>query len=93
MLLPPFNFPENIVLLITDTLPSPASFLLHKSLSSHLKSSSSPKSAIVVSVSEDLAKWKAIASRSVRPRKKSNYNCPYDSHRPPRFFCSHRTST
>ena len=66
MLLPPFNFPENIVLLITDTLPSPASFLLHKALSSHLKSS---KPAIVVSVSEDLAKWKAIASRSVRPEK------------------------
>jgi len=68
MLLPPFNFPENIVLFITDTLPSPASFLLHKALSSHLKSSSTttPKSAVIVSISEDLWKWKAISSRSVR---------------------------
>lgn len=65
MLLPPFNLPENIVLLITDTLPSPASFLLHKAFASHLKSSSTtPRTATVVSVSEDLAKWKAIASRS-----------------------------
>ncbi|KAL9715604.1 hypothetical protein Ac2012v2_000046 [Leucoagaricus gongylophorus] len=66
MLLPPFNFPENIVLFITDTLPSPASFLLHKALSSHLKSSSTttPKSAVIVSISEDLWKWKAISSRS-----------------------------
>ncbi|KXN82155.1 Elongator complex protein 6 [Leucoagaricus sp. SymC.cos] len=65
MLLPPFNLPENIVLLITDTLPSPASFLLHKALASHLKSSTSTRRrAIVVSVSEDIAKWKAIASKS-----------------------------
>ncbi|KAF9444788.1 hypothetical protein P691DRAFT_778008 [Macrolepiota fuliginosa MF-IS2] len=71
MFLPPFNFPENIILLITDTLPSPASFLLHRALTAHLKSSPTQtsnagvhKKATIVSVSEDLTKWKAIASRS-----------------------------
>ncbi|KAJ3561890.1 hypothetical protein NP233_g9916 [Leucocoprinus birnbaumii] len=65
MLLPPVNLPENIVLLITDTLPSPASFLLHKALASHLKSlTNTRRTATVISVSEDLAKWKSIASRS-----------------------------
>lgn len=77
VLLPPFNLPENIILLITDTLPSPASFFLHKALATHLKSSSTsrPKSATIVSVSEDLAKWKAIASKSVSstPRFSSTY--------------------
>jgi hypothetical protein len=69
MFLPPFNLPENIFLLITDTLPSPASFLLHNSLSSHLKTPSNTgkkKKATIISISEDLARWKAIASRSVR---------------------------
>ncbi|KAF7784860.1 hypothetical protein Agabi119p4_1025 [Agaricus bisporus var. burnettii] len=70
-LLPPFNLPQNIALLITDTLPSPSSFLLHKSLSNHLKSPSArPTSSnnlpttTIISISEDLAKWKSIASKS-----------------------------
>jgi hypothetical protein len=64
MLLPPFDLPQKLILLITDTFPSPASFLLHKALASHLKTPLST-STTIVSVSEDLARWKAIASRSV----------------------------
>jgi hypothetical protein len=62
---PPSELPyPGQLLLITDELPSPADFLLHKFLSTHLKD---PKDArcVVISVSEDLARWKAIASKSV----------------------------
>jgi hypothetical protein len=64
---PPSELPcPGQLLLITDELASPADFLLHKFLSTHLKD---PKDAkcVVISVSEDLARWKAIASKSVRP--------------------------
>ncbi|KAJ7503120.1 hypothetical protein B0H11DRAFT_1987884 [Mycena galericulata] len=63
----PFDLPPGILLLVTDQLSSPADFVLHRSLVEHLKSakSSAKKAkAIVLSVSEDLARWKAIAAKS-----------------------------
>ena len=65
----PFNLPQGIVLLITDQLSSPADFLLHKYLYQHLKkqnkTDASLTKATILSVSEGLARWKAVASRSV----------------------------
>ncbi|KAH0589935.1 hypothetical protein H2248_000125 [Termitomyces sp. 'cryptogamus'] len=63
MMLSPFNLPEGIVLLITDELSSPADFLLHQLVSSHLKDSKSAKS-VILSVSEGVERWKAIAAKS-----------------------------
>ncbi|KAJ7125283.1 hypothetical protein C8R44DRAFT_618674 [Mycena epipterygia] len=63
----PFDLPAGILLLVTDQLSSPADFVLHRSLIDHLKGqkkSEHPKKAIVLSVSEDLARWKAIAAKS-----------------------------
>lgn len=63
MILPPFNLPEGIILLITDELGAPGNFLLHRALAQHLKTD---KTALVLSVSESLARWKALATKSVR---------------------------
>ena len=63
-MLSPFNLPEGIVLLITDELSSPADFLLHRLLSSHFKDSKSAKS-VILSVSEGIERWKAVAAKSV----------------------------
>jgi hypothetical protein len=52
---------------ITDQLASPADFLLHQLLSEYMKSSPDAK-CIIVSTTQDLAKWKAISSRSVSLR-------------------------
>ena len=49
---------------ITDQLASPADFLLHQLLSEYVKCSPDAK-CIIVSTAQDLAKWKAISSRSV----------------------------
>ena len=65
-MLAPFNLPEGILLLITDELAAPADFLLHRSLISHIKETNGPTKTIVLSVSEDLARWKAVASKLVR---------------------------
>ena len=46
---------------IADQLASPPYFLLHQLLSEYVKSSPDA----IVSIAQDLAKWKAIASRSV----------------------------
>jgi len=66
----PFNLPQGIALLITDQLSAPADFLLHKYLYQHLKkennTDASPTKATILPVSEGLARWKAVASRSVR---------------------------
>jgi len=62
-MLPPFNLPEGIFLLITDELSSPASFLLHGVLSSRLKESKGALN-VILSVSEDITKWKTVASKS-----------------------------
>ncbi|KAJ7032712.1 hypothetical protein C8F04DRAFT_1356990 [Mycena alexandri] len=62
----PFELPSGLVLFVTDTLASPADWVLHRGLIDHLKDVKSeiPKKAIVLSVSEDLARWKAIAAKS-----------------------------
>ncbi|KAF8467932.1 hypothetical protein DFH94DRAFT_777448 [Russula ochroleuca] len=49
--------------LITDQLASPGDFLLHQLLSEYVKSSPDGK-CIIISTSQDLARWKAISSRS-----------------------------
>jgi hypothetical protein len=66
----PFDLPSGVLLLVTDQLSSPADFVLHRSLIEHLKGATKsdttrPKKALVLSVSEDLARWKAIAAKSV----------------------------
>ncbi|KAJ7643227.1 hypothetical protein B0H17DRAFT_1104512 [Mycena rosella] len=63
----PFELPSGILLLVTDQLSSPADFVLHRALAEQLKSpksTSESKHAIVLSVSEHLARWKAIAAKS-----------------------------
>ncbi|KDQ55622.1 hypothetical protein JAAARDRAFT_691454 [Jaapia argillacea MUCL 33604] len=61
---PSSNFPsQGQFLLLTDEPSSAADFLLHKSLNSHLKGSSKSR-CIVLSVSESLARWKAVSARS-----------------------------
>ncbi|KAJ7108456.1 hypothetical protein C8R43DRAFT_1044052 [Mycena crocata] len=62
----PFDLPLGILLLVTDQLSSPADFVLHRSLIDHLKGAKSDKKAkaIVLSVSEQLPRWKAIAAKS-----------------------------
>jgi hypothetical protein len=62
---PPEILSHSQLLLITDELPSPADFLLHRILASQLRENA-PGKAIILSVSEDLARWKAIAAKSVR---------------------------
>lgn len=65
-MLSPFDLPEGILVLITDELPSPAEFLLHRCLITHLKSSKNSESkSLILSVSEGIARWKAIAAKSV----------------------------
>lgn len=49
---------------MTDQLASPADFVLHANLAAHLKDSSKTR-CIVLSVSEPIARWKVIASKSV----------------------------
>ncbi|KAF9006161.1 hypothetical protein BDQ17DRAFT_1399090 [Cyathus striatus] len=62
-MLPPFNLPEGIILLITDELASPSDFILHRALASHIKESKGSKN-IVLSVSKDILRWKTIAAKS-----------------------------
>ncbi|TFK53803.1 hypothetical protein OE88DRAFT_1711625 [Heliocybe sulcata] len=60
---PPSNvFAPGNVILITDQLPSPADFLLHRTLASHFKDHKNAR-CIILSVSESISRWKAIASR------------------------------
>ena len=56
--------PREIVL-ITDEILSPGDFLLHRFLINHLKGTKKA-TAILVCVSEDLTRWKSVASKSVR---------------------------
>ncbi|KAG7448484.1 uncharacterized protein BT62DRAFT_964874 [Guyanagaster necrorhizus] len=58
----PLDLPQGIIQLITDELPSPADFILHQKLISHVKESKEGK-RIILSVSEGWAKWQAIASK------------------------------
>ena len=61
----PFGLPEGITLLITDALSAPANFLLHRTLAAHMKDRRDVK-CIILSVSEDITRWKALAAKSVR---------------------------
>lgn len=68
--LPALNLPDGAIFLITDELPSPANFLLHRILSVYLKRPRQPEHinktrVIILSVSEDLGRWKALASKAV----------------------------
>ncbi|KAI0332277.1 hypothetical protein GY45DRAFT_1321057 [Cubamyces sp. BRFM 1775] len=61
---PPTNLPvPSEVLLITDELLAPADFLLHRQLAAHLKESKDSR-CVLISVSEDLGRWKSVAQRS-----------------------------
>jgi hypothetical protein len=60
----PFGLPENITLLITDALSAPANFLLHRTLAAYMKDRRDVK-CVVLSVSEDITRWKALAAKSV----------------------------
>ncbi|KAG2135463.1 hypothetical protein DEU56DRAFT_913302 [Suillus clintonianus] len=51
------------LLLITDQLPAPADFLLHRFLHLHLKQSKIAN-CIVLAVSESLERWKSVASKA-----------------------------
>ncbi|KAI9061704.1 hypothetical protein FKP32DRAFT_1575488 [Trametes sanguinea] len=61
---PPSELPlPGEILLITDELLAPADFLLHRHVAAHLKASK-PSKCVLVSVSEDIGRWKAVAQRS-----------------------------
>jgi hypothetical protein len=60
---PQLPSPEQF-LLVTDELAAPADFLLHRILGTHLKDAKRSK-IVILSVSEGLARWKAIAAKSV----------------------------
>ena len=60
----PFGLPEGITLLITDALAAPANFLLHRTLAAYMKDRKDVK-CIILSVSEDITRWKALAAKSV----------------------------
>lgn len=62
---PPSTLPlPGEVLLITDEILAPADFLLHRLLASHFKESQS-HAGVLVSFSEDIGRWKAVASKAV----------------------------
>lgn len=63
MILPPFNLPDGILLLITDELASPADFLLYHAFISHAKGDETART-IFISVSEDFARAKAVCAKS-----------------------------
>ncbi|KAH7888904.1 hypothetical protein F5I97DRAFT_1935330 [Phlebopus sp. FC_14] len=63
---PPLELVSYIgLILITDELPAPADFLIHRFLSSRLKDRDAPRSkCIMLAVSEDIERIKAVASKS-----------------------------
>jgi len=61
----PFDLPNGILLLITDGLAAPADFVLHRCLATHLKENKK-SNTVILSVSEGISRWKALASKSVR---------------------------
>ncbi|OSD04129.1 hypothetical protein PYCCODRAFT_1365097 [Trametes coccinea BRFM310] len=61
---PPSGLPlPGEILLITDELLAPADFLLHRQVATHLKASKVSK-CVLISISEDIGRWKAVAQRS-----------------------------
>jgi hypothetical protein len=62
----PFGLPEGITLLITDALSAPANFLLHRTLAAYMKDyRRDDVKCVILSVSEDITRWKALAPKSV----------------------------
>ncbi|KAJ4490625.1 hypothetical protein J3R30DRAFT_3694315 [Lentinula aciculospora] len=59
-----FDLPEEIFLLITDELPSPADFALYQCLVSHIKEKQDSTLRIVLSVSESISRWQSILAKS-----------------------------
>ena len=59
----PFELPDEVCLLLTDELASPADFYLYSTTFQRLKSG---RRVLVVSAADDLARWKAVAGKSVR---------------------------
>ncbi|KAG1869742.1 hypothetical protein C8R48DRAFT_746898 [Suillus tomentosus] len=59
----PDLFSSHRLLLITDQLPAPADFLLHRFLHLHLRQSKTAK-CFVLAVSESLERWKSVASKA-----------------------------
>ncbi|KAL1673731.1 hypothetical protein EV122DRAFT_222053, partial [Schizophyllum commune] len=57
----PFELPEEVCLILTDELASPADFYLYSTVSQRLKSG---RRVLVVSAADDLARWKAVAGKS-----------------------------
>lgn len=53
------------LLVLTDQISSPADFLIHRILTTHLKETNGSK-CLFLSVSESLTRLKAIAGKSVR---------------------------
>ena len=51
--------------MITDALSAPANFILHRTLAAYMKKDRKDIKCVVLSVSEDITRWKAIASKSV----------------------------
>lgn len=58
-------------ILITDQLEAPGDFILHRMVSSHLKESKGNR-CIILSISNDLPRWKTVSSKLVR-EVRSNY--------------------
>ncbi|KAF8148624.1 hypothetical protein B0H34DRAFT_736284 [Crassisporium funariophilum] len=59
----PFDLPDGIILLITDELLAPATFMLHRTLAAHMKRSLNSK-CVILSVTEDITRWKALSAKS-----------------------------
>ncbi|KAK0458834.1 uncharacterized protein EV420DRAFT_1270167 [Desarmillaria tabescens] len=71
----PLDLPQGIIQLITDELPSPADFILHQKLISHVKERKEAK-RIILSVSEGWARWQAISSKhNVNFEQQKNSGC------------------
>ena len=65
---PPPNLSDiGQLILITDSLLASADFLLHQILGTHLRSRSGNVDArcVIGAVSEDIARWNAVAKKSV----------------------------
>lgn len=63
---PPAGLPlPGEILLLTDQLFSPADFMLHRFVQIHLKGRLEESKCIILSVHNNLTKWKGIASKAV----------------------------
>jgi hypothetical protein len=60
-------------IMVTDELPSPADFILHRLLAHHLKQSGADTRCILVTTSQDISRWKHIGAKSA---SEVLYLCP-----------------